>query len=699
MRKSFALLLIFIFQNAFGDSNDYPVPDFQFKNLDTFISPTRLEQARKDLPSSITVISKNDLDKLGVTSIPEALRLVSGMFVGKASGNDYRISYHGTASQAPRRMQVLVDGVSIYQPAFARVDWVNIPVSFNNIKSIEVTKNPNSASYGANSFFGIVNIKTFYPEDMLNKNIGSGIDSNGNLTGHFSFSSRSGNVINNISGERTIDNGYDTNFLDEERFDGYDNYKLGIQSFMNHNNTEILISAYAVKGTNEIEFIDDSQAFPPERDIEYSTFNFSISHPFSKSYELRINSYYARYEQDEEWVSCFSAFQLIPELADLYLVDRNYVSEIIQGNIPSGGSSEADLLASQVLQKAAFLGNDLTTTVCGRANNNNTQEQTKFEIQNTYNFNEAFRTVFGLTYINNEADSRTYFGGKSQLESYHLFFHSEYRWNNLVTYNLGFLWESDEYNQSISPRTSVNFHLSDYSTLRFSISKAIRTPDALEQNGLWSYELSELSPDFFNENGTYYINADSPGGLEPEEIISYEIGLFRTDVSNRGFLDIKVFHDELDNLISERLLLYDFIPTNTTSGYLSGSELEYTTSLTPKLVSKITYAYLDNNIDSEQEKLLYSRHSGAIYFTYTDNWFYTFAYYGSDQLAGHWFGKMDLTLGKEFEFEKSKLLFYTTLSRYLNNDGRVNFGTSRNIEYENNYDSNTILKASVKLTF
>ncbi|MFY9330023.1 MAG: TonB-dependent receptor, partial [Georgfuchsia sp.] len=60
-------------------------------------------------------------------------------------------------------LQVLIDGVSVYSPVFGGMFWAEIPLSLNDIERIEVVRGPNGASYGANSFQGVVNIITRDP--------------------------------------------------------------------------------------------------------------------------------------------------------------------------------------------------------------------------------------------------------------------------------------------------------------------------------------------------------------------------------------------------------------------------------------------------------------------------------------------------------------------------------------------------------
>ena len=75
----------------------------------TVVTPTRLRQSLRDVPASVTVITSDMLQRLGISSIVDALRLVPGMHVTQASGNRILVNYHGTNNRDPRRLNVLDD--------------------------------------------------------------------------------------------------------------------------------------------------------------------------------------------------------------------------------------------------------------------------------------------------------------------------------------------------------------------------------------------------------------------------------------------------------------------------------------------------------------------------------------------------------------------------------------------------------------
>lgn len=129
------------------------------------LSSNRLEQSISDAAVSISVIDRETIVASGARNIPEILRLVPGMQVGY-SGNEfgsepqYVVAYHGQSDEYSKQMQVLIDGRSIYEPFFGGINWKSIPVNINDIERIEVSRGPNVATYGSNSFQAAINIIT-----------------------------------------------------------------------------------------------------------------------------------------------------------------------------------------------------------------------------------------------------------------------------------------------------------------------------------------------------------------------------------------------------------------------------------------------------------------------------------------------------------------------------------------------------------
>ncbi|QJX03395.1 TonB-dependent receptor plug domain-containing protein [Alcanivorax sp. IO_7] len=137
------------------------------------------------------------------------MRLVPGMSVAKADGNLPSVAYHGTQARDQRRMLVLVDGRSVYQPGFARVNWNAIPVALEDVERIEVTRGPASAAYGANAFTGVINIITRDPRDVDGQQTRVRAGNNGVLDSRVAAAHQFDNGAWRLSLNDRRDHGYD----------------------------------------------------------------------------------------------------------------------------------------------------------------------------------------------------------------------------------------------------------------------------------------------------------------------------------------------------------------------------------------------------------------------------------------------------------------------------------------------------------
>jgi outer membrane receptor protein involved in Fe transport len=62
------------------------------------------------------VITRDDIRRTGATSLPEVLRLAPGLQVARIDARSWAITARGFNSRFANKLQVLVDGRSIYTP-------------------------------------------------------------------------------------------------------------------------------------------------------------------------------------------------------------------------------------------------------------------------------------------------------------------------------------------------------------------------------------------------------------------------------------------------------------------------------------------------------------------------------------------------------------------------------------------------------
>ncbi|WP_246327630.1 TonB-dependent receptor plug domain-containing protein [Candidatus Competibacter phosphatis] len=124
------------------------------------VSATKVEQAVEDTASAVFVITQDDIRRSGVTGIPDALRLAPGVQVARIDANKWAITIRGFNGRFANKLLVLVDGRSIYTPAFAGVYWEIQDLLLEDIDRIEVIRGPGASLWGANAVNGVINIIT-----------------------------------------------------------------------------------------------------------------------------------------------------------------------------------------------------------------------------------------------------------------------------------------------------------------------------------------------------------------------------------------------------------------------------------------------------------------------------------------------------------------------------------------------------------
>ncbi|HXJ56597.1 MAG TPA: TonB-dependent receptor [Verrucomicrobiae bacterium] len=110
--------------------------------------------------AAVTVITQEDLRRSGVTTIAEALRLAPGLDVARVDSHTWAVSSRGFNDTFANKLQVLMDGRSVYTPLFSGVYWDVQDTLLEDIDRIEVVRGPGATLWGANAVNGVINIIT-----------------------------------------------------------------------------------------------------------------------------------------------------------------------------------------------------------------------------------------------------------------------------------------------------------------------------------------------------------------------------------------------------------------------------------------------------------------------------------------------------------------------------------------------------------
>jgi iron complex outermembrane recepter protein len=131
----------------------------ELMNIEVF-SVARKEQKLFSSAAAISVITQEEIRRSGLTSLPELLRLVPGLQIGRVDANKWALTARGFNGRFANKLQVLIDGRSLYTPLFAGVFWREQDLVLEDIEHIEVIRGPGATLWGANAVNGIINIIT-----------------------------------------------------------------------------------------------------------------------------------------------------------------------------------------------------------------------------------------------------------------------------------------------------------------------------------------------------------------------------------------------------------------------------------------------------------------------------------------------------------------------------------------------------------
>jgi iron complex outermembrane receptor protein len=116
---------------------------------------------------AIYVLTGDDIRRSGVTTIPEALRLVPGVEVARIDGSKWSVGIRGFGTRLSRSVLVLIDGRTVYTPLFAGTYWEVQDTLLEDIDRIEVIRGPGGTIWGPNAVDGVINIITKRTSDTL----------------------------------------------------------------------------------------------------------------------------------------------------------------------------------------------------------------------------------------------------------------------------------------------------------------------------------------------------------------------------------------------------------------------------------------------------------------------------------------------------------------------------------------------------
>ncbi|MDH5392150.1 MAG: TonB-dependent receptor [Gammaproteobacteria bacterium] len=495
--------------------------DYFLADIPIVLSASRLSQPQNESASTVTIISRQMIEASTATSLPELMRMVPGFQVGFYDGNIPVVTYHGMSGIYSRRIQVLIDGRSVYIPTWGGVPWKSLPITLDEIEQIEVTRGPNAAAYGANSFLAVISIKTF-----------NAFDTQGHLLKIANGNNKQHQLLYRIGAQTEK-----TDFRVTMSHRGDE----GLDDFADSYDEELLKLRldYA---------IDDSSQFFYQTGInknlqEEQGGGTTLTHMF----ETSVSYHHFKWESNLDSQSSIS----LQYYMNKHKIDNRSLSSMLTG---------ADIGLTGVDDFQVLI--DFSS------------ESKRQDIELNY-FNKPsniLRTVSGFSFRHDSVESAGLFNTSNALSSdvSRVFGHAEWTITPTFILNTGLMAEDHEIsNTSYSPRIALTHKISNQQSLRLSYSTANRAPSVVEENmnivyypslivsgtgglGICDPILAIAIPPpitcITNEMIAFPFKS-SPGGLDFEKIKSSEIGYYSDYLNHRININGKIFHDEISDII------------------------------------------------------------------------------------------------------------------------------------------------------
>lgn len=485
-----------------------------FAEVPVVATVSRLPQRLADAPTAVTVIDREMLRASGARDLNDVFRLVPGFQTFPHNTDSARVTYHGlTDEDFSPRVQVLVDGRSLYSPLFRNgINWALMPVAIEDIERIEVVRGSNAVSYGSNAFLGVINIITV--DATLVRDFSVSVNHGGQ--GVRDLTLRGGAALGDAGSLRLTYQQRSDNGL-TDRYDWRDFYDARLFSLRadlqpsTSDNLEISLGrAEAVSQFGRLDLatgvgkLDD-----PMRDYDQSSTHFQIQwrRALAAQEELRL-----RYALTEDWAS------------DAHQETKPSTFKNHGANLPI------------LMQVNAYGGRSRTQ---------------ELEVQHRLAPFANTRVVWGASarYDTLSAPDYLYGRGEVSRQVARVFSNLEIRPISWLTVNGGASYEHDSLGgDHLAPRMSANFHLTPENTIRLGYAKAYRTGSIVDYLGDRRYLPEATTGGTPIPIGSIYRRRFlGDADLPTEKLETLEVGYLGEWKSLRMSLDVRAFHERIPN--------------------------------------------------------------------------------------------------------------------------------------------------------
>lgn len=243
------------------------------------VTATRVAQTADETLSSVTVITREDIERSQAGSVGELLQGLTGINVVSQGGGGKLTSVYLRGTN-PGHVSVLVDGIRMGSVTAGTVSWEFLPLA--QVERIEIVRGPNSALYGSEAIGGVIQIFTRRGEGPARWGVTAGAGRYNSREAAADYSAGyDGNWLSARIDRKSSD-GFDArqptvefgSVIDEPDRDGYDNTSASLR--LGHrfaDGSEVEVHGLHAQGNTEY---DSTSPFANEDDFVQQAVGVSL---------------------------------------------------------------------------------------------------------------------------------------------------------------------------------------------------------------------------------------------------------------------------------------------------------------------------------------------------------------------------------------------------------------------------------------
>ena len=417
-------------------------------------------------PAIVSILHANELKKIGIASLYEALETVPGIEVSMGTGGGKQINMRANKSLARDKLKLMINGVSVNSELIGSISsFLDFPIEL--IERIEIIRGPASALYGSFANIGVINVVTKNATDDR------------------------GVVFTKISSEGHTSAGFEKQIK-------LDNIKIALDGFTIHNNKSRTYGPYSA--------INSQSSFTSYEDFDVQSLGVNIQLDNTISLNSRIlqrdaQNYYGyadwpivRDPKRLKATSILSEFRYAPKLSkdtsmDLKLGYKEYEFAGKSRYLPTSILGYAyDTIVRGYYREEGFYG-DLAFThkvdkheiLFGGYASTSKIASIKYDL-NDRNISE----VTNFTVLNLKP-------GVSR-DQYAFYLHDIYSISSELTFNIGGRYDYySDADSSFSPKLALVYNESNEDSYKLMYQRSFRTPSFVELYGLESPYIGDES--------------------------------------------------------------------------------------------------------------------------------------------------------------------------------------------------------------